>query len=118
MKRTIGVATSLFLITAVIFGSGNAQASPCLVVTLTGTSGPPPYKDLAGPGTLVRYGDDANDCRSVLLQFDVGRGTLMRLAQLDVQAAQLDAAFFTHMHSDHTEGFSDLVQMRWIFGSP
>jgi ribonuclease Z len=118
MKRTIGVATSLFLITAGIFGSGNAQASPCLVVTLTGTSGPPPFKDLAGPGTFVRYGDDANDCRSVLMQFDAGRGTLMRLAQMDVQASQLNAVFFTHIHSDHIEGFSDVVQMRWIFGVP
>jgi ribonuclease Z len=52
------------------------------------------------------------------MQFDVGRGTLMRLAQVDVQATQLDAVFFTHMHSDHMEGFSDLVQMRWLFGSP
>jgi ribonuclease Z len=88
------------------------------MVTLTGTSGPPPYKDLAGPGTLVTYGDDSNDCRSVLMQFDAGRGTLMRLAQVEVQAAQLDAVFLTHMHSDHLEGFSDIVQMRWMFGFP
>ncbi|MGE0417011.1 MAG: MBL fold metallo-hydrolase [Acetobacteraceae bacterium] len=95
-----------------------AQATPCLIVTLTGTSGPPPYNGLAGPGTLVTYGNETNGCRSVLLQFDVGRGTLMRLSQIDVQATQLDAVFFTHMHSDHMEGFSDVVQMRWIFGSP
>ncbi|MFG1268108.1 hypothetical protein V5F40_09100 [Xanthobacter sp. DSM 14520] len=94
-----------------------AQAAPCMVVTLTGTSGPPPYKDLAGPGTLVRYGDDSSDCKSVLMQFDVGRGSLMRLAQLGIEATQINAVFFTHIHSDHTEGFSDLVQMRWIFGS-
>jgi len=96
----------------------SAQAAPCLVVTLTGTSGPPPYNGLAGPGTLVRYGDDTNDCRSVLMQFDAGRGTLMRLSQVNVEAAQLNAMFFTHMHSDHMEGFSDIVQMRWMFGSP
>lgn len=95
-----------------------ANASPCLVVTLTGTSGPPPFEGLAGPGTLVRYGDDSNDCRSVLLQFDAGRGTLMRLSQIAVQASELNAVFFTHMHSDHMEGFSDIVQMRWMFGSP
>jgi ribonuclease Z len=100
------------------FAATWTQAAPCLVVTLTGTSGPPPFKDLAGPGILVRYGDDSNDCRSVLMQFDAGRGTLMRLAQVDVQAAQLNAVFFTHMHSDHMEGFSDIVQMRWMFGSP
>src|SRR5689334_10894261 len=112
MAKSTMVLTAMALATAAgLAGSTGAQAAPCMVVTLTGTSGPPPYKDLAGPGTLVRYGDDSNDCRSVLMQFDVGRGTLMRLAQIDIQAAQLDAAFFTHMHSDHTEGFSDLVQM-------
>ncbi|MCG5233829.1 MBL fold metallo-hydrolase [Xanthobacter oligotrophicus] len=52
------------------------------------------------------------------MQFDAGRGTLMRLAQAGVQAAQLDAVFLTHMHSDHLEGFSDIVQMRWMFGLP
>ena len=95
-----------------------AKAAPCLDVVLTGTSGPPPYKGLAGPGTLVSYGDDTNQCRSVLLQFDVGRGTLMRLSQLDLEAAQMNAVFFTHMHSDHMEGFSDMVQMHWLFGGP
>lgn len=42
----------------------------------------------------------------------------MRLSQVGVQAAQLNAVFFTHMHSDHMEGFSDIVQMRWMFGAP
>jgi ribonuclease Z len=113
----VSCAIASLLVAAVVLLVGpSAQAAPCLVVTLTGTSGPPPFKDLAGPGTLVRYGEDTNDCRSVLMQFDAGRGTLMRLAQVDVQAAQLNAVFFTHMHSDHMEGFSDIVQMRWIFG--
>jgi ribonuclease Z len=111
-------AASLFVIFAGFSAGSSVQAAPCLIVTLTGTSGPPPYNGLAGPGTLVRYGDDANNCSSVLMQFDAGRGTLMRLSQVGVQAAQLNAVFFTHMHSDHMEGFSDIVQMRWIFGSP
>jgi len=51
----------------------------------------------------------------VKLQFDVGRGTTMRLSQLGVFPAQLDAVFLTHMHSDHTEGFDDLIWLRWMF---
>ena len=52
-----------------------AQAAPCLIVTLTGTQGgPQSYSGLAGAGTLVRYGDDANACGAVKLQFDRGRG--------------------------------------------
>jgi ribonuclease BN (tRNA processing enzyme) len=63
----------------------------------------------------VRFGDDADECGAVKLQFDAGRGTTMRLSQLKVGPEQLDAVFFTHMHNDHTEGFADLVQLRWSF---
>jgi ribonuclease Z len=63
-----------------------ADAAPCLVVTLTGTAGGPqqPFNGLASAGTLVRYGDDADDCGAMKLQFDAGRGTTMRLSQLGV----------------------------------
>ena len=53
-----------------------AQADPCLIVTLTGSmGGPPTFNGLAGPGTLVQYGDISNNCNAVKLQFDAGRGT-------------------------------------------
>jgi ribonuclease Z len=101
-----------------IAGASCAGAAPCLIVTLTGTqSGPAVFKGQAGAGTLVRFGDDGNDCGSVKLQFDSGRGTNMRLSQLDVTPAQLNALFFTHMHGDHTEGFADVIQHRWIWNS-
>lgn len=117
--KSIGLTLSaLFAVLVALGAAPTAHAAPCLIVTLTGTSGPPPYNGLAGPGTVVRYGDDANDCGSVVLQFDVGRGTLMRLSQVGIQAAQLNAVFFTHIHSDHVEGFSDVAQMRWLFGAP
>lgn len=93
-----------------------AHAAPCLIVTLTGTQGgPQSYNGLAGAGTLVRYGDDSNACAALKLQFDTGRGTTMRLSQLGVGPEQLNAVFFTHMHNDHTEGFADLIQLRWSF---
>jgi ribonuclease Z len=38
-------------------------------------SGPPEFNGLARLGTLVRYGDDANNCNALKLQFDAGRGT-------------------------------------------
>jgi ribonuclease Z len=94
-----------------------AQAAPCLIVTLTGTHGGPqqPFNGLASAGTLVRYGDDANNCSTVILQFDAGRATTMRLSQLRVGTERLNAVFFTHMHTDHTDGFVDLVLSRWAF---
>jgi ribonuclease Z len=51
------------------------------------------------------------------LQFDAGRGTTMRLSQIGVSPDQLNAIFFTHMHSDHADGFADLIQLRWHFNS-
>jgi ribonuclease Z len=94
------------------------HAVPCMIVTLTGTqSGPPAVNGLAGAGTLVRFGDDSNGCSAVRLQFDAGRGTNMRLSQVGVSPGQLNAVFFTHVHSDHTDGFADIMQLRWNFNS-
>ncbi len=96
-----------------------AEASPCLIVTLTGTqSGPSVFNGLAGAGTLVSYGDDSNDCTAMRLQFDTGRGTNMRLSQINVTPVQLNAIFFTHMHGDHTEGFADIMMLRWYLKGP
>src|SRR3981189_472555 len=95
-----------------------AQAAPCLIVTLTGSmGGPPTFNGLAGPGTLVQYGDTDSNCNAVRMQFDAGRGTNMRLSQIGVPVEQLTAIFFTHMHTDHTEGFADILQLRWHFNS-
>src|SRR6185295_1254062 len=98
---TVLLAAAPFMTSA-----SNADAAPCLIVTLTGTQGgPQSFNGLAGAGTLVRYGDDTNECGAVKLQFDTGRGTTMWLSQLGIGPEQLNAVFFTHMHNDHTEGF-------------
>jgi len=117
MKR---FAFAMALIGSVCYltGAATADAASCLIVTLTGTmGGPPNYNGLAGPGTLVHYGDDVNNCSAVTMQFDAGRGTSMRLSQLNVTPVQINAVFFTHMHSDHVDGFADLMQLRWHFDS-
>lgn len=97
-----------------------AQSDPCMEISLTGTlGGPGAYKGLAGAGTLVKVGTVENNCSDVHLQFDAGRGTSTRLAELDVSLTQLDAVFITHLHSDHTVGLVDLMQTRWhYFGKP
>jgi ribonuclease Z len=115
VKKT-ALATAALAAAAMVSAAPPASAAPCLVVTLTGTKGGPNvFEGLAGPGTLVTYGDDSNDCRSVLLQFDVGRGTTMRLSQINISIGDLNAIFLTHTHSDHVDGLADLMQLRWHY---
>lgn len=97
-----------------------AEDDTCMEISLTGTlGGPGVSKGLAGAGTLVKFGSIDNDCGDIHLQFDAGRATSLRLAELDVNLTSLDAVFITHLHSDHTVGFVDLMQTRWhYFGKP
>ena len=111
IKRLVAASAFLSLPAAVF-------AAPCLEVTLTGTQGGPPvFNGQAGAGTLVRYGDSENNCSDVFLQFDAGRGTTQQLSKLRVPVGKLHAAFITHLHSDHTEGLNDMMQLRWHFRS-
>jgi ribonuclease Z len=113
LKQSLTAAATIFLL-----AGGAAQAAPCLEVTLTGTQGGPPvFQGQAGSGTLVRYGDEANNCSDVLLQFDAGRGTTQQLSKLKVPVGKLDAVFLTHIHSDHTDGLADMMQLRRHFNS-
>lgn len=79
-------------------------------VTLTGTGVPHPAPDRAGPGVLVCHGETA-------LQFNTGRGTVLRLAEAGTAPHELDAVFITHVHSDHVVDLADLVMTRWIQGT-
>jgi len=76
-------------------------------ITLTGTGTPHPAAGRAGAGALVRCGD-------VALQFDAGRATVLRLAEVDCLPVRLTALFVTHYHSDHVVGLADVAMTRWI----
>ncbi len=76
-------------------------------VTLTGTGVPHPSAGRAGAGVLVSCGD-------VHLQFDAGRGTVVRLADAGLSPADLTAQFLTHYHSDHVIDLVDVVITRWV----
>ena len=76
-------------------------------VTLTGTGVPHPAPGRAGAGVLIQYKDTT-------LQFDAGRGTVIRLAECGIAPHQLSAVFLTHVHSDHVMDLADVVLTRWI----
>jgi len=116
MKRSSRVALAGVLLAAL---STTVRAAPCLTVTLTGTQGGPTVLNgQAGAGTLVSYGDEGNDCGAIKLQFDAGRGTNMRLSQINITPVQLSAVFLTHTHGDHTEGLPDVMMLRWYLKGP
>ena len=75
-------------------------------VTLLGTGSPIPDPLRAGPSTLVQAGE-------LNLLFDCGRGVLMRLAAAGLFPMFLHQVILTHLHSDHTTDFNDLVTTRW-----
>jgi len=79
-------------------------------VIILGSGSPLPDPNRAGPATLVRAGDKT-------LLFDCGRGVLMRAAAVKAYAPRLDALFITHMHSDHTTDFNDVITTRWIMSA-
>ena len=70
---------------------------PCSLQRAGGRGHPDPLRRRQ---QRVRHRETAVRCRA---------WTNMRLSQLNVTPVQLNAVFFTHMHSDHTEGFADIM---------
>lgn len=81
--------------------------STALTITLLGTGSPLPDADRAGPATLLQGGG-----QNFLV--DAGRGVLMRLTAVGVQASNLTAVLITHLHSDHITDLGDLITAVWI----
>ena len=83
---------SIFLFT--FSSQAFAKDETCMEVTLTGTlGGPDVYEGLAGAGTLVKFGTISNGCSDLHLQFDTGRSTVIRLAELNIHPNMIDAFF-------------------------
>ncbi|HTS24600.1 MAG TPA: MBL fold metallo-hydrolase [Bryobacteraceae bacterium] len=79
-----------------------AHASPDTRVILLGTGNPNPEPERMGPAVAVVSAD-----RVYLV--DCGPGVVRRAAQAGLRMAQLTRAFVTHLHSDHTAGYPDLI---------
>jgi len=71
-------------------------------VTLLGTGSPILSSDRFSNSTLVEVAGQK-------LLFDVGRGSTLRLNDMDVSPGMIDKLFITHLHHDHTMGFDDLL---------
>ena len=82
-------------------------------LVLLGTGTPNACPNASGPSTAVIVGD-----RSYLVDF--GPGVVRQVAkayQKGIDALRLDCltvAFCTHLHTDHTAGYSDLIFTPWV----
>lgn len=85
-------------------------------VVLLGTGTPVPDPDRSGPATAIVVGDSA-----YLVDFGPGVMRRAQAAVIDRGVTALDpgnlkVAFVTHLHSDHTGGYSDLIFTGWTSG--
>jgi ribonuclease BN (tRNA processing enzyme) len=76
-------------------------------VILLGTGTPYPDPATSGPATAVVVGGR-------VLLFDAGPGVMRRLKAANLPISGPEALFITHLHSDHTLGYADLILTSWV----
>jgi len=92
------------------------SAAPRTKVVLLGTGTPVPDPDRSGPATAIVVDDSA-----YLVDFGPGVVRRAKAAVIErgitpLEPANLKVAFVTHLHSDHTAGYSDLILTGWTAG--
>ena len=115
--RASRAAAGLALAASVAAAQAPAPVAPSRTqVVLLGTGTPPADPDRSGPATAVVVNDTP-------YLVDAGAGVVRRAksAVVDRGIAGLDpvklrVVFFTHLHSDHTVGYPDLILTPWVIG--
>jgi len=88
---------------------GLGKSSDSTVVVLLGTGMPRPDPSASGPATAVVVGKR-------LFLVDAGSGVERQLAAAGLPINGPEATFITHLHSDHTLGYPDLILTSWVMG--
>ena len=88
-------------------GSRRRQNSTKTEIVLLGTGTPYPDPNAEGPATAVVVG------KRVFL-FDAGVGVMRQIKAAGLPITGPEATFITHLHSDHTLGYPDLILTSWI----
>src|ERR1700704_5810465 len=94
----------------------STTASPKTQVVLLGTGNPFPDPDRSGPATAIVVNGKA-----YLIDFGPGVVRRAKAAMFDkgiaaLEPTNLTTAFVTHLHSDHTVGYPDLIFTPWVMG--
>ena len=96
-----------FLFLSLIILSSNIYAD-IIKVTILGSGTPRVNIDRFSQSILVEHKNDK-------FLFDAGRGALLRLNQSRILPNEINNIFFTHLHSDHILGFSDILMTGWVY---
>jgi ribonuclease BN (tRNA processing enzyme) len=94
----------------------SAQPENRTQVVMLGTGTPQPDPDRSGPATAIVVNGSA-----YLVDFGPGVVRRAAAAQLDkgitaLEPTNLHVVFLTHLHSDHTAGYPDLILTPWVMG--
>jgi ribonuclease BN (tRNA processing enzyme) len=104
---------ALALVALMLTISAHAQQTQ---VVLLGTGNPPADPDRSGPATAIVVNGTP-----YLIDFGAGVVRRAKSAVVDRGVAALDpvklrVVFATHLHSDHTVGYPDLILTPWVLG--
>jgi ribonuclease Z len=122
MTMPVAVACVATTVAALIGGAHPSQPpaavpqAPATKVVLLGTGTPWPNPERSGPATAIVVNDFA-------YLVDFGPGVVRRASAAAttlgipaLQPTRLQVAFVTHLHSDHTVGYPDLIFTPWTIG--
>jgi ribonuclease BN (tRNA processing enzyme) len=118
MQINQGVRHALVLLCITFFGHKGQSAGQTVTKTrivLLGTGAPAPDPDHSGPATAIVVNDTA-------YLIDLGPGIVRRASAAfargiaALEPTRLRVAFISHLHSDHTLGYPDLIFTPWTIG--
>jgi ribonuclease Z len=107
MIRPLLIAIAMLALSASAFAQSAQTPKATTEVVLLGTGMPYPDPNAAGPATAVVVG------KRVFI-FDVGAGVMRRINAAGLPISGPEAVFITHLHSDHTFGYDELILTSWI----
>jgi ribonuclease BN (tRNA processing enzyme) len=108
MNRQLLVLLIAVCVAATTAATARAQADSTSIVML-GTGNPRPDPSAMGPATAIVVGNRT-------FPFDAGVGVTRQFTAAKLAPSNITAVFFTHLHSDHTLGYPDLIFTTWVLG--
>ena len=130
MKRKLGIALAIVLaVAALIALFGRGWLAETAFTAALGAVGKDPTRDyddglhlyVCGSGSPMPDTQRAGPCLAVLagqqgFVFDAGSGSIRKLQRMGFPMPRLQAAFLTHLHSDHIDGLGELLLQAWVAG--